>query len=204
MTTSIKEYVYDKFSTKPDRETAEQRLLQLADAAALALPSLDSDASREGLKNTPLRWAKSMYELTNPQKFDMTTFEGEGYDQMVVQTDITFYSLCEHHLLPFFGRATVAYIPKKRIVGISKLARTVEHFSKSLQVQERMTRQIADLLQDRLEPKGVGVVLRARHLCQEMRGIKKPGAETITSCLQGEFMSDAKVRSEFLSLAQKD
>lgn len=191
-------------TTETVLETVGPPVESLRKAALQALESLDPEPGREGLTNTPLRWAKAMYDLTHGHKFEMTTFEGEGYDQMVVQTDITFYSLCEHHLLPFFGRATVAYIPKKRIVGISKLARTVEHFSKSLQVQERMTRQIADLLQDRLQPKGVGVVLRARHLCQEMRGIKKPGAETITSCLQGEFMSDAKVRSEFLSLAQKD
>lgn len=181
-----------------------EHLVNLRDAALLALKDLDVDSDREGLKDTPLRWAKAMHSLTNGHKFNMTTFEGVGYKAMVIQTKITFYSLCEHHLLPFWGRAAVAYIPRKRIVGISKLARTVEHFSKSLQVQERMTEQISDLLQDRLKPKGVAVLIRARHLCQEMRGIQKAGAETTTSSLRGEFMSDAKVRSEFMSLAQSD
>lgn len=178
-----------------------EHLKGLHEAAKLAMKDLDNDPLREGIANTPLRWAKAMYEMTHSEPFEMTTFEGDGYDQMVVQANIKFYSLCEHHWLPFFGTATVAYIPKKRIVGISKLPRTVKHFSRLLQVQERMTTQIAELLQDRLQPKGVGVVLRARHMCQEMRGIEASGAETVTSCLKGEFMSDAKVRSEFLSLA---
>lgn len=186
----------------PVIEQRENAIEGLRSAAALALKGLDTDPDREGLKETPLRWAKAMYDLTHGHEFKLTTFEGEGYNQMVVQKDIQFYSLCEHHLVPFFGTATVAYIPKKRIVGISKLARTVEHFSKQLQVQERMTNQIADFFQDKLDPQGVGVVLRARHLCQEMRGIKKIGAETITSALRGEFLSDSAVRSEFLSLAR--
>lgn len=176
----------------------------LRSAAALALKGLDLDPDREGLKDTPLRWAKSMFDLTHGHEFLVTTFAAEGCSQMVMQSDIQFYSLCEHHLVPFFGTATVAYIPKDKIIGISKLARTVEHFSKRLQVQERMTDQIADFLQEKLDPLGVGVILRARHLCQEMRGIKKTGAQTQTSALRGEFLEDAKVRSEFFSLERSN
>lgn len=182
---------------KQDRETTIEGLRS---AAALAFKHLDPQPDREGLKETPMRWAKSMYDLTHSEDFKMTTFAAEGCSQMVLQSDIQFYSLCEHHGLPFFGLATVAYIPKDRIVGISKLARTVEYFSKRLQVQERMTDQIADLLVEKLDPLGVGVILRARHLCQEMRGVKKPGATTRTCALRGEFLEDGKVRSEFLSL----
>lgn len=180
--------------------TKENTIEGLRSAAALALRHLDPSPDREGLKETPLRWAKSMQSLTCGHDFTVTTFDAEGCSQMVMQNDITFYSMCEHHILPFFGTATVAYIPNKRIVGISKLARTVEHFSKRLQVQERMTDQIADFLKEKLDPLGVGVILRARHLCQEMRGIKKPGAATRTCALRGEFLEDGKVRSEFLAL----
>lgn len=187
-------------STVIRRKTKKDAIEGLRKSALLALNYLDRDPSREGLENTPLRWAKSMHSLTSGHKFKLTTFDGEGCSQMVMQSDIQFYSLCEHHLVPFFGTATVAYIPGKRIVGISKLARTVEHFSKQLQVQERMTNQIADFLQENLDPRGVGIILRARHLCQEMRGIKKTGATTRTCALRGEFMDDAKVRSEFLAL----
>lgn len=166
------------------------------------LNSLDHDATREGLQDTPKRWAKMFLELTSGHEFEMTTFENPDCDEMVVETGIPFYSLCEHHLIPFFGTATVAYIPNKRIVGISKLCRTVENYSRSLQVQERMTQQIANLLQFKLEPKGVAVMLRARHLCQEMRGIRKAGVETVTSCLKGAFMDSQIVRNEFMQIAR--
>ena len=121
---------------------------------------------------------------------------------MIVERNITFYSMCEHHLLPFFGTATVAYIPDDKIIGLSKLARMVDHFSRRLQNQERVTTQIADFLQKELSPKGVGVVLNARHLCMEMRGIKKPNAVTTTSCLYGLFQTNPATRSEFLNLAR--
>ena len=160
------------------------------------------DPTREGLKETPRRWAKAMQELLNGHTFNMTTFDAEGYSQMVVQEDISFFTFCEHHVLPFFGHAIIGYIPNKKMVGLSKLARTVTHFSRRLQVQERMTEQIAAFLQEELEPVGVGVILRARHLCQEMRGIEKVGAHTTTSCLKGEFLAPG-VREEFMRLSEK-
>lgn len=159
------------------------------------------DMSREGLKNTPKRWAKMFIELTSGHQFEFTTFKNEGCNQMVLQTGIQFYSLCEHHLAPFFGEATIAYIPGKRIVGISKLGRTLENFARRLQVQERMTQQVADFLQVNLKPRGVGVLIKARHLCQEMRGVRKPMTETVTSCLKGAFLKEQATRDEFMRMA---
>jgi GTP cyclohydrolase I len=130
----------------------------------------------------------------------VTTFANEGYDEMVLLANIPFYSMCEHHLVPFFGTGAVAYIPDKKIVGLSKLARTLDHFSRRLQNQERVTTQVANFLMETLAPKGVGVVLQARHLCMEMRGIQKPGLQTTTSCLKGNFKSRAETRAEFLRL----
>lgn len=173
---------------------------------------------REGLKRTPARVAKFYEEFLHPTEFEFTTFENDGSSEMIVQSDIEFHSLCEHHLLPFYGTAAVAYIPNKRIVGISKLARCVDSFCHQLQNQERITKQVADTLMEALTvranpnakdkalhqveaPLGVAVVLRARHLCMEMRGIKKRGAITTTSCLLGAFKSQAETRAEFLSLA---
>lgn len=167
----------------------------------LILKDIDKDPSREGLKQTPKRYRKFIKEFTKPSKFNPTVFSSEGYDEMVVQTDIPFYSLCEHHLIPFFGTGTIAYIPDKNIIGISKLARTLEHFSRSLQNQERITSQAADYLYTTLNAKGVGVILHARHLCMEMRGIRKSGAKTTTSALRGYFKSRSQTRSEFLNLA---
>ena len=177
------------------------QLKKLERAITTALYVID-DPKREGLKDTPKRWAKMMAEVTSGHEFNMTTFENPNYDAMVVEAGIPFYSLCEHHLVPFFGTATVAYIPDARIVGISKLARTVEHFSRSLQVQERMTQQIANLLQEKLAPLGVAVMLRARHMCQEMRGTKKAGIETVTTCLKGAFMEEPAARQEFMDLGR--
>ncbi len=157
---------------------------------------------REGLRDTPKRWAKMFTELTQGHEFSMTTFANEGTDEMVAEVGIPFYSLCEHHLAPFFGTAVVAYIPDKRIVGISKLCRTVDHFARSLQVQERMTMQIADMLQKKLQPKGVAVMLRARHMCQEMRGVRKSGVETVSTCLKGAFLDKPATRQEFMDIAR--
>jgi len=167
-----------------------------------ALLVAGQDVRREGLRETPKRWAKMFYELTRGHEFKMTTFANEGTNEMVVEVGIPFYSLCEHHLAPFFGTAVVAYIPNKRIVGISKLCRTVEHFARSLQVQERMTMQIAEMLQERLKPRGVAVMLRARHMCQEMRGVRKSGVETVTTCLKGAFLKQPATRQEFLDVAR--
>lgn len=182
-----------------DGKGVKQRNLE--EIFKLALAEVD-DINREGLRDTPKRWAKMFLEVTSGHAFDFTVFRNEGYDQMIIEAGIPFYSLCEHHVAQFWGKATVAYIPGKNIVGISKLARTVEHFSKQLQVQERMTQQIADLLEKELKPQGVGVLIRARHSCQEVRGIRKPGTETITSCLKGEFLKQ-EVREEFMRLAGK-
>lgn len=161
------------------------------------LSSLGHDVEREGLKDTPRRHCKLLAEFATPGDFNFTTFDAEGYDEMIVQTDIVFYSLCEHHLVPFFGHAAVAYIPGKRIVGLSKLARTVDYFARRLQNQERITKQVADYLQEKLEPRGVAVSLRARHLCQEMRGVRKPDMFTTTTDLRGAFR-EGTCRNEFL------
>jgi GTP cyclohydrolase I len=159
---------------------------------------------REGLQHTPIRVAKFYREFLSPEEFKFTTFENDGSDQMIVQSEIEFQSLCEHHLLPFYGTAIVAYIPGDKIVGISKLARCVDTYARRLQNQERITRQIADALQEALDPVGVAVVLKARHSCMEMRGIKKKGAITTTSCLYGAFKDEGPCRSEFLSLANSN
>jgi GTP cyclohydrolase IA len=171
---------------------------------AKLLGHMDKDPAREGLKATPARYQRFIKEFFEDRPFDFTVFDNEGYDEMVIQTNIAFYSLCEHHLLPFFGYGTVAYIPRDKIIGLSKLARTLDHFSRRLQTQERLTTQVAELLQEKLQPKGIGVVLTARHLCMEMRGIEKPGTQTTTSCLKGSFKANASTRSEFLQIIQSN
>jgi GTP cyclohydrolase I len=171
------------------------------------LQYIGEDPTREGLKETPARVLKAWKEWTsgyaqNPFTI-MKCFEdgSENYDEMVVVRDLPFYSHCEHHLAPFFGTATIAYIPTKRIVGLSKLGRLLEIYSRRLQVQERMTTQIANVIQKELQPKGCGVILRARHLCMESRGLNRQGHHTITSALRGVFLED-KVRAEFLAMAK--
>lgn len=163
------------------------------------LGALGHDTRREGLRETPRRHTAFLLEFCEPKEFKFTTFEGEGYDEMIVQRGIQFYSLCEHHVVPFFGEAIVAYIPRKRIVGLSKLARAVEYWSRGLQNQERITKNVASMIQEKLNPKGVAVSLKARHLCMEMRGVRKPGTETITTVLQGAFKKDSACRAEFMS-----
>jgi len=169
------------------------------------LKELGEDPAREGLKRTPNRFAKSMRYLTkgysqdpreilNDALFDMT------YDEMVIVKDIELYSLCEHHLLPFFGRAHVAYIPNGKVVGLSKIPRLVEMFARRLQVQERLTSEIASIMDEVLQPKGVGVVIESIHLCMMMRGVAQQNSFAITSSLRGEFEADSKTRSEFMEL----
>ena len=157
------------------------------------------DVNREGLKETPKRYVKFLREFLNPPEYNCTTFEGEGYDEMIVQTGIPFQSLCEHHLAPFHGEGTIAYIPNKRIVGISKLARTLEFYSRRLQNQERITTQVAEFLQKKLDAKGVAVQLSARHMCMEMRGVRKHGTYTTTTKLIGYFKDNPSARMEFLN-----
>lgn len=161
------------------------------------------DSNREGLLDTPKRFIKFFKEFLNPPKWDCTTFEGEGYDEMIVQTNIPFHSLCEHHIAPFFGTGTIAYIPNKRIVGLSKLARTLETYSRRLQNQERITSQVAEFLWKELEPQGVAVQLTAKHMCMEMRGVKKHDTYTTTTKLLGAFKDDLNCRQEFLQAIKK-
>jgi GTP cyclohydrolase IA len=157
------------------------------------------DVNREGLKDTPKRFVKFFKEFLNPPEWNCTTFEGEGYDEMIIQTNIPFHSLCEHHIAPFFGTGTIAYIPNKRIVGLSKLARTLETYSRRLQNQERITTQVAEFLWKELEPKGVAVQITAKHMCMEMRGVKKHDTYTTTTKLIGAFKEDVSARAEFLN-----
>jgi GTP cyclohydrolase I len=164
------------------------------------LKQLGEDVSREGLIETPKRYVKFMREFLEPKKFNFTTFDAEGTDEMILQTNIPFYSLCEHHTAPFFGTANVAYIPNNKIVGLSKLARTVDLYANKFQNQERITTQIAERIQTELNPKGVAVSLKAQHLCMCMRGVKKHDTWTITSKMIGVFKEDEKARNEFLIL----
>jgi GTP cyclohydrolase I len=174
-------------------------------AVADLLTALGEDISRPGLRDTPRRIAAAYAELLTPEPFEPTTFPNEEhYDELVLVRDIPFHSLCEHHLLPFHGVAHLAYLPGERIIGLSKLARVVEMFARRLQVQERLTVQVADWLEEQLSPKGVGVVLEAEHLCMTLRGVQKPGARTVTSALLGLVRDDPRTRQEFLAHAGKD
>lgn len=167
------------------------------------LVALGFDPSEEGLVETPRRVATTLAELTTPAPFTMTTFANtDGYDELVLARAIPFHSLCQHHLLPFIGVAHVGYLPADRIVGLSKVARVVDHFARSLQVQERLTTQIARCLYDELKPKGVGVVLEAEHLCMTLRGVQKLGTKTVTSTLLGAIGHDSRAREEFLALTR--
>ncbi len=170
-------------------------------AARELLVALGADLDDPGLAETPRRVAAAYAELLTPEPFNLTTFPNdEGYDELVLVRDIPFQSLCMHHLLPFHGVAHVAYLPAERIVGLSKLARVVEHYSHDLQVQERLTMQVAACIQEQLSPKGVGVVLEAEHMCMSLRGVQKAGARTVTSALHGLVRDDPRTREEFLSL----
>jgi len=172
------------------------------------LMELGEDTTREGLRGTPERVARSLAFLTEGYGLDprvavgQAIFEAE-YDEIVVVPVLELYSLCEHHLLPFYGRCHIAYLPDGKIVGLSKLARLADVFARRLQVQERMTKEIAEALEDILTPKGVGVVVEAHHLCMMMRGVEKQSSLAVTSCMLGRFKTDARTRSEFLSLIGK-
>ncbi|HEX5016728.1 MAG TPA: GTP cyclohydrolase I FolE [Actinomycetes bacterium] len=168
------------------------------------LRALGYDPNSEHLQDTPRRVAAAFAELLQAQPFTLSTFPNdEGYDEMVVARDIPFHSLCEHHMLPFRGVAHVGYLPGDRILGLSKLARVVDKFSRRLQVQERLTTQIADWLQRELQPKGVGVVMEAEHLCMSLRGVQAAGSLTVTSALHGLMRDDPRTRAEFLALTRQ-
>ena len=170
-------------------------------AAADLLTALGAEIDSEHLRETPRRVAQAYAELLTPVPFNATTFPNdEGYDELVLVRDIPFQSLCAHHLLPFHGTAHIAYLPGKRIIGLSKLGRVVDLFARDLQLQERLTTQVADWLEERLEPRGEGVVVEAEHLCMSLRGVQKNGALTVTSALRGALKDDPRTRQEFLSL----
>ena len=178
---------------------------RLLDTISTMLEEIGEDPHREGLLKTPERVARSLRFLTkgynqNPEELLKNAVFTEAYDEMVVVRDIDLFSMCEHHLLPFFGKAHIAYIPDGKIVGLSKIARVVEVFSRRLQVQERLTQQIRDAIQNVLNPKGVGVVIEARHLCMVMRGVEKLNSVTSTSAMSGQFITSQSTRSEFLRL----
>jgi GTP cyclohydrolase I len=182
--------------------------LGLEDLVREFLAKLGEDPEREGLLKTPYRVARAYEFLTKGYKQDIETVMNnavfkEKYNQIVIVKDIDFYSLCEHHLLPFFGKVHIAYIPNGKIVGLSKMPRIVEVFARRLQVQERMTEQIAETLYTYLEPHGVGVVVEGQHLCMMMRGVEKQNTVATTSAMLGEFHEDVKTREEFLNLIRR-
>jgi GTP cyclohydrolase I len=159
------------------------------------------DLDSESLAATPARMARAYAEMFSPRPFDLTTFPNDaGYDELIIARSIPVQSVCEHHLLPFVGVAHVGYLPGERIIGLSKLARVVELFARRPQVQERLTQEIADWLQDQLAPRGFGVVIAAEHLCMTVRGVRAAGANTVTSALHGQLRSDAASRAEFFTL----
>jgi len=193
-------------SHPPKRDgAAEPKLARMESHFRDILKDLGEDPKREGLLRTPHRVAKAWRELTSGYRVDIDAMINEAlftecYDEMVLVRDLAFYSVCEHHLLPFFGRAHVAYLPDQKIVGLSKIPKLVEIFARRLQVQERLTLQIAYTLQEKLKPRGVAVVLEARHLCMEMRGAESHLSPTTTSCMLGVFKEEARTRAEFLEL----
>ena len=172
------------------------------------LTQLGEDPSREGLLRTPARVEKSLKFLTSGYAANLDDILNEAlftvdYSEMVIVKDIDFYSLCEHHLLPFFGKCHVAYVPRTRVIGLSKIPRIVDVFSRRLQVQERLTNEIAETIREKIDPLGVGVIMQGTHLCMAMRGVEKQNSCTVTSAMLGTFRSDARTRSEFLQLVQR-
>ena len=212
----LKSDLIDQVTSRPDRNThngqapkiratSEAATEKMMEAVYTMLESVGEDPEREGLLKTPKRVAEAMQYLTSGYNQTLEDLVNgaifdEGHNEMVLVRDINFFSLCEHHMLPFMGRAHVAYIPNQKVVGLSKLARIVEMYARRLQVQERLTRQIAEAVQEILEPQGVAVVMEATHMCMSMRGVQKPGSWTVTSAMIGAFQDEQKTREEFLNL----
>ncbi|MGO9614534.1 MAG: GTP cyclohydrolase I FolE [Dissulfurispiraceae bacterium] len=181
---------------------------KIEEGIRLVLEGIGEDIERPGLKETPTRMATMFSEifvgLEKPAEDLLKPIEGESHDEMIVLKDIPFYSICEHHLLPFIGKAHIAYIPSGKIVGLSELAKALEYFAKRPQVQERLTTQLADMIMDKLHPKGCMVIIDAEHLCLSMRGIKKPGSQTVTSAVRGIFRTKHITRQEMLALLKSE
>jgi GTP cyclohydrolase IA len=197
-----------------ERDTTEMVVPATAESESIAdlvrrmIVQLGEDPNREGLRRTPERFEMALRYLTSgyrqdPQKILNNAMFSVGYDEMVVVKDIEVYSLCEHHLLPFFGKCHVAYLPDKKVVGLSKIARLVNMYARRLQIQERLTNQIATTIQEQLKPQGVGVIIEARHLCMVMRGVEKQNSAAVTSAMLGAFRDNKQTRDEFLSLVHK-
>ena len=200
--------------TKPTEEILLNEATSGTDASSIAcrvreiIKLIGEDPSREGLRKTPERFEKAIKFLTSGYRQNVdTVLNGAtfsvAYDEMVIVKDIEFFSLCEHHLLPFFGKAHVAYLPDKRVLGLSKIARVVNMFARRLQIQERLTNQIARTIEEKIAPQGVGVIIEARHLCMQMRGVEKQHGSAVTSAMLGAFRHNKQTRDEFLSLVRR-
>ncbi len=194
-----------KTETKSVRLAGPEQMESIADLIRRMIALLGEDPTREGLRRTPERFEKALRFLTSGYRQDPETILNGAmfsvcYDEMVVVKDIEVYSLCEHHLLPFFGRCHVAYLPSKKVLGLSKIARLVNMYARRLQIQERLTNQVARAIEEKLSPQGVGVIIEARHLCMVMRGVEKQQSSAVTSAMLGAFRENKQTRDEFLAL----